>query len=353
MLRLVDPWASEDALRGRAVLVAMSGGVDSSVAAALLQRRGARVVGLTMKNFCTSEVETTERSCCSVSHMLDARRVCERLGVPHYVAEYEAGRTPNPCVDCNQAVRFPQLLARARELGADLVATGHYARLGRDSGGRCFVRRSRDVAKDQSYFLCGVSPECLERSVFPLGGLTKSEVRDVARDLGLEVAAKPDSQEICFLPDGDRARFLSERTSPRPGRVVDQDGSVLGTHAGIGNFTVGQRRHLGVETGGRIRYVHHIEVETGTVVLGDAAVLESTGLEADGFWIGVDAARDDLEVQVRHRHPPVRVAALEIDGDRAQLRFATPVRAVAPGQAAVVYCGDAVAGAGRIVTAFP
>lgn len=369
MLRLEDPWASEDALHGRTVLVAMSGGVDSSVAAVLLQRRGARVLGLTMKNFCYSEAETTERSCCSVSHMLDARGVCDQLGIPHFVldttadfgrrvmdrfvAEYEAGRTPNPCVDCNQSVRFPQLVAKARELGADLVATGHYARLGRDADGRSYVRRPRDAAKDQSYFLSGVSEPCLARSVFPLGELTKAEVRMLGREIGLEVAEKPESQEICFLPDGDRARFLAERAAPRPGPVVDANGAVLGAHSGIGNFTVGQRRHLGVDTAGRVRYVRQIQTETNTVVLGDEAELYASGLEADGFWIGVETGRDDLLVQVRYRHPPVGLAALEVAAGLARMRFASPVRAVAPGQAAVLYCGDAVVGGGRILATIP
>jgi tRNA-specific 2-thiouridylase len=368
MWKLDDPWDAAEALRGRNVLVAMSGGVDSSVAALVLQRRGARVIGLTMKNFCYSEAGAGARSCCSTAHMVDARGVCDALGVPHhvvdtsaafgravmdrFVAEYRAGRTPNPCVDCNRSVRFPRLIDAARELGADLVATGHYARIGRDASGSFFIRRAHSQAKDQSYFLHGVPERCLERTVFPLGDLEKEVVRALAHEAGLPVAEKPESQEICFLPDGDRASFLAERDALEPGPIVDFEGRELGRHAGIGLFTIGQRRGLGLATG-RPLYVHHIEPETQSVVLAEGAALESGGLEADSFWLRVDAGRPDLTVQVRYRHPGAPVASLEVEGARARLRFASPERAVAPGQAAVLYAGDAVVGGGRIVATFP
>jgi tRNA-specific 2-thiouridylase len=368
MLPLADPWAAPAALRGRAVLLAMSGGVDSSTAALLLQERGARVVGLTMKNFCWSEAGAGDSSCCSVGHLQDAERVCRRLGIRHhlldtsadfgarvldrFVDEYRAGRTPNPCVDCNRDVRFPHLLQAARTLGCDLVATGHYARLGCDMQGRAYVRRARDAAKDQSYFLHGVDAACLARTVFPLGDMTKQEVRARARAARLPVAEKPDSQEICFLPDGDRVRFLAARQALRPGRLLDLGGRDLGGHPGVGAFTVGQRRGLGVAAG-RPLFVQRVDAATGTVVLGDEASLLCGGLEADGFVLRVPAGEPDLAVQVRHRHPPVGIAALHLDGARARIRFAAPERAVAPGQAAVVFAGDAVAGGGRIVAALP
>jgi tRNA-specific 2-thiouridylase len=364
-----DPWEERATLRGRTVLLAMSGGVDSSAAAVLLQQRGARVLGITMKNFCYSHVESDgDTSCCSLSHLLDARRVCEQLGIEHYlldvtdrfgrqvmdrfVDEYEAGRTPNPCVDCNQSVRFPVLLERARDLGADFVATGHYARIGRDARGESFVRRGVDAAKDQSYFLSGVPAKCLERTLFPLGGRRKREVRAVAAAAALPVAQKSESQEICFLPRGERAEFLAERGAPCAGDVVDLSGRRLGRHAGIGNFTVGQRRGLRVATGAPL-YVHHIEPATHTVVVGDADSLWSGGALVDGFHVRGQAPAAELAVQLRYRSAPAPLRDIAACGARAKLRFASRQRAVAPGQAAVLYDGDAVVGSGRILAALP
>jgi len=364
MLSLQDPWAHPDALRGRRVLLAMSGGVDSSAAATVLQSRGARVTGLTMKNFCYSDAGAGATSCCSVTHLHDARRVCDQLGIEHhvvdtsqlfeplvidrFVAEYEAGRTPNPCVDCNRDVRFPELLRLARLLDSELLATGHYARVGRDASGAHFVRRAAYLPKDQSYFLHGITAECLSRTVFPLGDHDKEAARAAAREAQLPVADKPESQEVCFIPDGDRAGFLAARTQPRPGRIADLAGKTVGGHDGIGRFTVGQRRGLGLG-GGHTWYVHHIEPATQTVVVADAAALRIQALEVDAFWLRVDAARDDIHVQVRYRHAAALVACIEMAGAQARLRLAEPVSAVAPGQAAVLYVGDAVVGGGRIV----
>lgn len=364
MLPLDDPWAHPDALRGRRILLAMSGGVDSSAAATVLQSRGAHVTGLTMKNFCYSEAGAGATSCCSVAHLTDARRVCDQLGIEHhvvdtsklfeplvmdhFVAEYEAGRTPNPCVDCNRDVRFPELLRLARLLDTELIATGHYARVGRATDGAHFVRRAAYLPKDQSYFLHGITAECLARTVFPLGDHDKEAARTAARQAQLPVADKPESQEVCFIPDGDRAGFLAARAQARPGAIADLEGRAIGRHEGIGLFTVGQRRGLGLG-GGRTWYVHHIEPTTQTVVVADAEALRIQTLDIDAFWLRVDPARDDLQAQLRYRHAPAAVAGIEMHGARARLRLAAPASAVAPGQAAVLYAGDAVVGGGRIV----
>lgn len=368
MLMLDDPWAPAGALRGRTVLVAMSGGVDSSVAALVLHERGARVIGLTMQNFCLSGSDLDARSCCSAGHLMDARRVCEQLGVPHHLvdvraafgsrvierfaSEYAAGRTPNPCADCNQSVRFPELLAHAEVLGAELVATGHYARTGRDPAGNWYVRRARAAAKDQAYFLHGVAPAALACTLFPLGDLEKDAVRELGRAAGLAVADKPESQEICFLPGGDRECFFAERGGLHRGTIVDTQGNRLGEHAGIELFTIGQRRGLGLAAG-RPLYVVHIDAATSTVVLGDESNLYASGFEAEDFWSRGEPDSEVLEVQVRYRHPPARVAGLERRGTRARIRFTRAERAVAPGQAAVLFDGDAVVAGGRIAATLP
>jgi len=362
--QVVDPWGAADALRGRTVLLAMSGGVDSSAAAVLLQQRGARVLGVTMKNFCWSDVEDAGNiSCCSVRHTMDAQRVCQALGIAHhlldssrpfrarvidrFVSEYESGRTPNPCVDCNSTVRFPLLLQQAAQLGADLVATGHYARVARDADGRFFLQRGCDDAKDQTYFLQGVPEECLARTVFPLGTLHKDAVRRVAREAGLEIAEKAESQEICFLPEGGRDAFLAEHGQPQPGELRTLDGEVLGTHAGIGNFTVGQRRGLNVALG-RPMYVHHIDAASHTVVVGDEESLACRGVVLEAAWLRGAPRPEQCRVQVRYRSRPVAVSTWVRQDERLTLHFAEPVRAVAPGQTAVLYDGDLVVGGGRI-----
>jgi tRNA-specific 2-thiouridylase len=239
------------------------------------------------------------------------------------------------------------LLAQAQALGAELVATGHYARLGRDAEGSVFLRRGADASKDQSYFLHGVDAACLQRTVFPLGDLHKPAVRAIASAAGLPVASKSDSQEICFLPTGDRREFLRRHGQARPGAVVDLHGRTLARHDGIGLFTVGQRRGLQVAVGNPL-YVHHIESESHTVVVGDAASLWSRGADLDTFWQRGAAAADDLAVQLRYRSVPAALAGWEPTPAGAQLRFAVPQRAVAPGQAAVLYDGDIVVGGGRI-----
>jgi tRNA-specific 2-thiouridylase len=360
------------------VVVAMSGGVDSSVAAALLTRDGHEVIGVTMKNFCYSRLpeELAASSCCSVEAIEDARRVADQVGFAHYVldfeepfgraviddfvSEYAAGRTPNPCVRCNRLVRFPHLYAKARMLGADLLATGHYARTAREEGGRPRLLRGADPGKDQSYYLWGLTAKLLERTLFPVGHLTKPEVRDLASSLGLEVAEKPESMEICFIPDGDLQGFLEREAASRdlprealtrfePGPLVSTAGELLGEHPGSAFFTVGQRRGLGVALG-EPRYVVELRGDNTIVVgtfdelAGGACVLEQTN------WIAGSPPAEAFaaEVQVRHRQHPVS-ARVSADADGVvRLEFGEPVRAVAPGQSAVLYRGEEVLGGGVI-----
>jgi tRNA-specific 2-thiouridylase len=349
------------------IVVAMSGGVDSSVAAALLAGQGHDVIGLSMQLYDQSGSHAFG-SCCTLDDLHDARRVAATIGFPHYilnferqfrdtvisnfVREYAAGRTPLPCAHCNSDLKFSTLLDRARGLGADRVATGHYARVHRAHDGRWLLRRSTDPAKDQSYFLFSLTQEQLAAAVFPVGSLTKPQVRDQARRLGLTVADKPDSQEICFVPDGDYAAFVA-RHSPsidRGGAIVTRAGEKIGTHAGVHKFTVGQRKGLGVSAPMPL-YVLRIDASTRDVTVGPREALDRTTLTASGVnWIAVDAPAGWLPVsaQIRHRHAaaPGRVRALE-DG-RAEFVFDVPQPAITPGQAVVFYDDDVVVGGGWI-----
>jgi tRNA-specific 2-thiouridylase len=361
---------------GTRVVVAMSGGVDSSVAAALLVERGCEVTGITMKNFCYADVpaERATAACCSLEAIEDARAVARRLGIAHhvldfegpfreavidpFVAEYAAGRTPNPCVRCNRFVRFPQLWRKARFLGAEAVATGHYARAVRNGDGRVALRRAADRAKDQTFYLWGLSPSLLERAAFPLGALTKDQVRARARTLGLEVAEKPESQDICFIPDGDLRGFLEASLAERPdlaggsrlrpGPIRSLDGEILGEHPGSAFFTVGQRRGLGLAGLAESHYVVSIEDENA-VVVGPAKALEAQGLEAeDVHWLVPPHGVFQAHVQIRYRSPAVPARVIPGPGRTARVEFDVPQRAVAPGQSAVIYDGDSVLGGGTI-----
>ena len=346
----------------------MSGGVDSSVAAALLAEQGHEVVGLSMHLYDNGDPTQAWGSCCTLDDLHDARRVAAHVGFPHYifnlerrfqetvisdfVREYAAGRTPLPCAHCNSDVKFSTLLDRARALGADQVATGHYAQVDRSPDGRWLLKRSADPDKDQSYFLFALTQDQLAHVRFPVGPLAKSAVREHARRLGLAVADKPDSQEICFIPDGDYAAYV-ERRSPalaRSGAIVDEQGRQLGAHGGVHRFTVGQRKGLGLSTPEPL-YVLRLDAATATVTVGSRAALERRRLTATSVnWISMDPPSRPVPVtaQVRHRHTPGGGQVVALPEGRAEMTFAEPQSAVAPGQAVVFYSGDAVVGGGWI-----
>jgi len=350
------------------VVVAMSGGVDSSVTAALLARQGFEVIGLTMQLYDHGAAVRKPGACCAGQDIHDARRVAERLGFPHYVLDYERrfgeavmddfadaylrGETPIPCVRCNERVKFKDLLETARDLGADCLATGHYVRSQRDRTG-WQLHRGVDHDRDQSYFLFTTTPEQLDFLRFPLGELQKSEVRRLADELGLAVADKPDSQDICFVPHGNYASVI-ERLRPgaaEPGEIVHVDGRVLGRHAGIIHYTIGQRRGLGIGGTPEPLYVVALEPERRRVIVGPRAALATAGLTVRALnWLAepLSPAGRAVEVKVRNTHRPAP-AELEPSGDgTAEVRFSRPEDGVSPGQAAVFYDGERVLGGGWI-----
>ncbi len=363
------------------IAVAMSGGVDSSTAAALLVESGARVIGLTMQLWNQRRLPELSPGgaavgrCCSLEDVYDARRVAEHLGIPFYVVnfeeifeervvrpfveEYLAGRTPIPCTHCNTYLKFDEFLRLARSLGAEKIATGHYARLRRDpASGRWLLLRGADTARDQSYFLFGLRQEQLARTLFPLGDLTKDEVRERARRMGLPVADKRDSQEICFVPTGDYAAFIEayfrsrgEPFEPRRGPIVTREGRVLGEHPGVHRFTVGQRRGLGVAVGEPL-YVLATEPEQGRVVVGrEPELLRDRLVAREINWIAFERPPERLRamVKIRHQHEPARAEIRPGDDPGvAEVVFDEPQRAITPGQAAVFYDGDLVLGGGWI-----
>jgi tRNA-specific 2-thiouridylase len=352
------------------VVLAMSGGVDSSVAALLLKEQGHEVIGLFMRTGVEHDEQSPspshKKGCCSSLDARDARRVADQLDIPFYaldfaadfgriidyfVDEYAEGRTPNPCVMCNNWLKFGKLWSYGRQLGADFVATGHYARvLQRD--GNHELHMAVDPAKDQSYVLCGLRAELLPRLLFPVGGYRKETIRQLARDARLPVFSKPDSQEICFVPDGDYTSLVRQRRPEvmKAGAIVDRAGKVLGKHQGIEGFTIGQRKGLGFAAGSR-RYVLEIVPEENLVVVGAREQCQSTGLHAERVnWL-IEPPTDQLhcQVKIRYRSRPVPAAVHALSPQRAQVVFAEPQMAVTPGQAAVFYEGTRVLGGGWIV----
>ena len=344
------------------IVVAMSGGVDSSVVAALAAGTGAEVIGVTLQLYDHGEAAKRAGSCCAGQDIYDAKTVCERLGIAHYVLDYEsrfrtgvidrfadeyaAGRTPVPCSLCNQGVKFVDLIAFARELGADCLATGHYVRRVMGDDSRAQLWKGRDPARDQSYFLYGTTAEQLDFLRFPLGNLPKHEVRALASEAGLVVAAKPDSQDICFVPDGDYAGLV-KRLRPEtaaPGEIVDLAGTPLGTHDGVVHFTIGQRR--GIDIGGQPEplYVVRIEPATRRLVVGPRQALAVGAARVEGVnWLGEN--QHLVEAKVRSLARPV---AARWDGER--VTFDAPEYGVAPGQSAVFYDGERLLGGGTIAS---
>ena len=357
-----------DILAANRVVVAMSGGVDSSVAALLLRREGWDVVGVTLKLYSLDEEElpANHQGCCTLDDVEDARSVCRRLEIPHYVLnmerefrdrvmdyfveEYRRGRTPHPCIACNDRIKFSQLMDRADALGARYVATGHYARIRRSSEGATLLK-GVDHAKDQSYVLFGMTQAQLSRTLLPVGGYRKEEIRDLALDAGLITADKPESQDICFIPLGDYREFLRQRSDGVPGEIVDLDGAVLGTHQGIEYYTVGQRRGLGsLPYSEEPRYVIRLDAGVNRVVVGPESALYATEAWLSGVnYVTGREPEDGRPVSVKIRYKAYEApATLHPRPWGAIVRFREPQRAVTPGQAAVFYDGDTLLGGGTI-----
>jgi tRNA-specific 2-thiouridylase len=365
----------EETQRGL-VAIAMSGGVDSSAVAAVLQQQGHPIVGLTMQLWNQRRLPELQgdgpkqHRCCSLDDVYDAKRVAQHLNFPHYVVNFEeqfeqrvvrpfvdqylAGRTPIACTNCNTDVKFEPLLRMARQIGAERLATGHYARIHKNNHtGRWELLRARDDSKDQSYFLWGLSQEQLSRSEFPLGELTKEEVRALARRTNLPVAEKPESMELCFVPTGNYVQFIQAYSKDAgisllksEGEIVTEDGAVVGRHDGIHNFTIGQRKGLGFSVGKPL-YVLSIDPKNNRVVVGDDDALRTTSFEVNGVnWVSIERPADPVRasVKIRHKHEPAAATVEPLDATTARITFDAPQRAITPGQGAVFYDADRVLG---------
>ncbi|MGB2620858.1 MAG: tRNA 2-thiouridine(34) synthase MnmA [Candidatus Acidiferrum sp.] len=369
-----DTLPTSSVLQRGLIAIAMSGGVDSSTVAAVLQEQGHPIVGLTMQLWNQRRLPELQgdgpkqHRCCSLDDVYDAKRVAQHLNFPHYVVNFEhqferrvvrpfvdqylSGRTPIACTNCNTDVKFEPLLRMARQIGAERLATGHYARIRKNEDTcRWELLRARDDSKDQSYFLWGLSQEQLSRSEFPLGELTKEEVRAFARRTNLPVAEKPESMELCFVPTGNYVQFIQAYAkdagislSRNEGDIVTEDGAVIGHHNGVHNFTIGQRKGLGFAAGKPV-YVLSIDTEKNRVVVGDDEALRTTTFEVEDVnWVSIDRPSSPLhaQVKIRHKHEPAPALVEALDDSHARVTFDAPQRAITPGQAAVFYDADRV-----------
>jgi len=352
------------------VIVGMSGGVDSSAAAALLLEQGYDVVGITLKLWPQDCVSRAEDKCCGPQAVTDARSVCHKLGIPYYLIdeaedfqkqvinyfaeEYKAGRTPNPCVMCNEKLKFGTLIHRAQQLGGDYIATGHFARLEKSADGqRTLLKKGCDSRKDQSYFLFSLRQDQLSRAMFPLGEKTKQDTRDVARECNLKTSDKEESMEICFVPDKDYGKFLStaKLVQKHRGEIINLQGQVLGQHDGIEFFTIGQRKGLGISSPKPL-YVIELDPTNNRVIVGDESALDRDEFTVDRCnWIPFEKPPDEIEVsaKIRYNHPGTLATVTQLPNGGAKVKLHTPQRAITPGQACVFYDGDLVVGGGWIM----
>ena len=361
--------AGSENMAGKSVLIGMSGGVDSSVAAALLKEQGYHVIGATMRLWSYSDSCDVKKheGCCAESAVEDARRVCDKLGIDFYVMnfkdmfrdmvvdyfvdEYTHGRTPNPCIACNKYLKFNAFLKKALAMGIDYIATGHYAKIEQDKNGKYILRMSEAAKKDQSYVLYNFTQEQLAHTLMPLGGYDKEWVRKKAEELGLGVAHKRDSQEICFVEDDDYAKFITEYSDYKPheGDILDINGNAIGRHRGIIYYTIGQRKGIGAY--GRPMFVMKIDAENNTITLGEKGMEFSNELTAsDVNFISGEPPKSEIKIsaRIRYQAPAVSATFAPLDETRVRLVFDTPVRAVTPGQAVVFYDGDIVLGGGTV-----
>ena len=360
--------------KDKTVFVAMSGGVDSSVVAGLIKQAGYKTVGVTMC-FNITHPNDDRPSCCGIEGIGDAKRAAEILDIPHYVfnfaadindfiienftSEYLSGRTPNPCVRCNQHLKFGTLYQKVKDLGGDYIATGHYGRIEQaPHSGEFQLKKAVDPKKDQSYFLYSMKKETLSSVLFPLGGLTKPEVRELARQFGLNTAEKPESQDICFVPKEGYKKFLEDRvgeTMKKPGPFVDEFGKVVGEHKGLAYYTIGQRDKLGIALGHPV-YVNRLDRATNTVYVGDLSKLYSKGFIAKQTnWVSIQKPETTIEVhaRIRYNSPEVKALVTALDAETIRVEFAEPQKSVTPGQSAVFYDGDVVIAGAIIEEAMP